>query len=61
MISSTPARGAGSLVELLDTLRLTDAMLGILAMTLKREQQDYYIMERSINGCIFIIQCICLY
>jgi hypothetical protein len=42
VISSTPARGAGSLVELLDTLRLTDAMLGIFGMTLKREEHEYY-------------------
>jgi hypothetical protein len=38
VISSTPARGAGSLAELLDTLRLMDAMLGILGMTLKIEE-----------------------
>jgi hypothetical protein len=35
VISSTPARGACSLAEPLDTLRLTDAMLGILRITLK--------------------------
>jgi hypothetical protein len=37
VISSTPARGAGSLAELPDALRLMDAMLGILGMTLKVE------------------------
>jgi hypothetical protein len=38
VISSTAARGAGNLAELLDALRLMDAMLGILGMTLKIEQ-----------------------
>jgi len=38
VISSTPARGACSLAELLDTLRLMDAILGILGMTLETEE-----------------------